>query len=201
MGVEPFFFKVSEKADSRKTYADVLLYFSIVCNVVIIGVVANLDWIKLILIRNPSYWIAMDIVPIILIANLFYGLYFNLSTWYKVTDKTYVGTIISLIGCGITVIMNFTLLRKYGFMVSAWATLLAYGSMMLISYFWGQKEYKIPYKTKKIVFYTTSAIIITCVTYYLLDNNFFIGNSLLIMYIAMTYFIEKRSLKLENKIR
>ncbi len=199
MGVEPFFFKVSEKADSRKTYADVLLYFSIVCNVVIIGVVANLGWIKLILIRNPSYWIAMDIVPIILIANLFYGLYFNLSTWYKVTDKTYVGTIISLVGCGITVVMNFFLLRKYGFMVSAWATLLAYASMMLISYFWGQKEYKIPYKTKKIVLYTGSAIAITCVTYYLLDSNFFIGNGLLIMYIAMTYFIEKRSIKLEKK--
>jgi len=201
MGVEPFFFKVSEKANSKQTYADVLLYFSLVCNIVIVGVVANLDWIKLILIGNKSYWIAMDIVPIILIANLFYGIYFNLSTWYKVTDKTYVGTIISLIGSGITLLMNLFLLKKYGFMVSAWATLFAYASMMLISYFWGQKEYKIPYKTRKITLYTLVAITFTCLTYYVFDSNILIGNLFLIMYLAMVAFIEKNSLKRLKKSR
>lgn len=201
MGVEPFFFKVSEKANSKQTYADVLLYFSLVCNIVIVGVVANLDWIKLILIGNKSYWIAMDIVPIILIANLFYGIYFNLSTWYKVTDKTYVGTIISLIGSGITLLMNLFLLKKYGFMVSAWATLFAYASMMLISYFWGQKEYKIPYKTRKIALYTLVAITFTCLTYYVFDSNILIGNLFLIMYLAMVAFIEKNSLKRLKKSR
>lgn len=201
MGVEPYFFKVSEQEDSRKTYANVLLYFSIVCNIVIIGVIANLGWLKYILINNESYWIAMDIVPIILIANLFYGIYFNLSTWYKITDKTYVGTIISLIGCGITIMMNLFLLKKYGFMVSAWATLIAYAVMMIISYFWGQKEYRIPYKTKKISLYTLIAILFTCLTYYVFDSNILIGNLLLIVYLAMVFYIEKASVKLIKKSR
>ncbi len=198
MGVEPYFFKVSDQKDSRKTYADILLYFSIVCNIVIIGVIANLGWLKYILLNNESYWIAMDIVPIVLIANLFYGIYFNLSTWYKVSDKTYVGTIISLIGCAITIVMNLFLLKKYGFMISAWATLLAYATMMIISYIWGQKEYKIPYQTKKITFYTLIAIIFTCLAYYVFNANILIGNLFLILYLAMVFFIEKASIKLNK---
>ena len=171
MGIEPFFFKVAKKGDAKQTYANILFFFSIICNVVILAILANIDWIKKIFITKPSFWIALDIVPIILIANLFFGIYYNLSTWYKVTDRTNIGTIISLVGGAITIILNLILLPKYGFMVSAWTTLLAYGVMMVISYIWGQKVYPIPYKVNKILLYMGIAIALACTNFYVLDSN------------------------------
>lgn len=200
MGIEPFFFKVAKKGDAKQTYANILFFFSIICNIVLLGILGNIEWIKKIFIPNSTYWNALDIVPIILVANLFFGIYYNLSTWYKVTDRTNVGTIISLIGGAITILLNITLLPKYGFMVSAWTTFLAYGVMMIISFIWGQKAYKIPYKTGKIVLYMSVAIIFSSVNYYLLDSNLLIGNLLLISYIALLFFAEKTAiLKLIRK--
>ncbi len=195
MGIEPFFFKVAKKGDSKQTYANILFFFSIICNVVILGILANLDWIKKIFIPKSSFWIALDIVPIILIANLFFGIYYNLSTWYKVTDRTNIGTIISLVGGAITVILNVVLLPKYGFMVSAWTTLIAYGVMMVISYIWGQKVYPIPYKVNKILLYMGIAIALALTNYYVLDSNLIIGNLILIVYIAFIAFAERNTLK------
>ena len=195
MGIEPFLFKVAKNEDSRKTYADILFFFSVICNLVVLGILANLSWITKIFVPNKSYHMAMDIVPIILVANLFYGIYYNLSTWYKVTDKTYVGTIVSSIGGLITILMNVLLIKEFGFMISAWATLVAYGSMMVISYIWGQKSYKIPYKTGKIVGYMILAIGLACINYYLLDSNLIIGNLLLISYIAFLFIAEKSTIK------
>ena len=195
MGIEPFFFKVAKKGDAKQTYANILFFFSIICNVVILAILANIDWIKKIFITKPSFWIALDIVPIILIANLFFGIYYNLSTWYKVTDRTNIGTIISLVGGAITIILNLILLPKYGFMVSAWTTLLAYGVMMVISYIWGQKVYPIPYKVNKILLYMGIAIALACTNYYVLDSNLLIGNLILIVYIAFIAFAEKNTFK------
>jgi len=195
MGVEPFLFKVAKNEDSRKTYADILFIFSIICNLVVLAILANLSWITKVFVPNESYHIAMDIVPIILVGNLFYGIYYNLSTWYKVTDKTYVGTVVSSIGGLITILLNIFLIKEYGFMVSAWATLIAYGTMMIISYIWGQKSYKIPYKTGKIILYMTIAIAMACINYYVLDSNLIIGNLLLISYIAFLIIAEKSTIK------
>ena len=195
MGIEPFFFKVAKKGDAKQTYANILFFFSIICNIVILAILANIDWIKKIFITKPSFWIALDIVPIILIANLFFGIYYNLSTWYKVTDRTSIGTVISLVGGAITIILNLILLPKYGFMVSAWTTLLAYGVMMVISYIWGQKVYPIPYKVNKILLYMGIAIALACTNYYVLDSNLLIGNLILIVYIAFIAFVEKNTLK------
>ncbi|HEY4538662.1 MAG TPA: oligosaccharide flippase family protein [Faecalibacter sp.] len=195
MGIEPFFFKVAKDKDAKQMYANILFFFSLICNVVILGILANVDWIKHIFIPKSSFWIALDIVPIILIANLFYGIYYNLSTWYKVTDRTNVGTRISLIGGAITVILNLVLLPKYGFMVSAWATLIAYGSMMIISYVWGQKAYPIPYQTRKIILYMCLAIGIATMNYYVLESNLIIGNLLLISYIAFLFVAERKTIK------
>ena len=195
MGVEPFFFKVSKNSDSKQTYANILFVFSVICNILVLGILANLSWITKIFVPNKSFHSAMDIVPIILVANLFYGVYYNLSTWYKVTDKTYVGTVVSCIGGVITILMNILLIPKYGFMVSAWATLIAYGAMMVISYFWGQRSYKIPYQTGKIVFYMVIAITLSYVNYYVLHSDLIIGNLLLISYIALLFFAEKSSIK------
>ena len=195
MGIEPFFFKVAKKGDAKQTYANILFFFSIICNIVILAILANLDWIKKIFITDSSYWSALDIVPIILIANLFFGIYYNLSTWYKVTDRTNIGTVISLIGGAITIILNLILLPKYGFMVSAWTTLIAYGVMMLISYIWGQKVYPIPYKVNKIMLYMIIAIALAWTNYFILDSNLIIGNLLLIVYISFIAFAERNTLK------
>ncbi|MGV0829561.1 oligosaccharide flippase family protein [Empedobacter brevis] len=195
MGIEPFFFKVAKKGDAKQMYANILFFFSIICNIVILGILANIDWIKKIFIPDSSFWVALDIVPIILIANLFFGIYYNLSTWYKVTDRTNIGTVISLIGGAITILLNIFLLPKYGFMVSAWTTLFAYGIMMVISYIWGQKVYPIPYKVNKILFYMGIAIALAWTNYFILGSNLISGNLILIVYIAFIAFAERNTLK------
>jgi len=195
MGIEPFFFKVAKKGDAKQTYANILFFFSIICNIVILGILANIHWIKKIFIPDSSFWSALDIVPIILIANLFFGIYYNLSTWYKVTDRTNIGTVISLIGGALTVILNLILLPIYGFIASAWITLIAYGIMMVISYIWGQKVYPIPYKVNKIVLYMGVAIALAWTNYFILNSNLIIGNLILITYIAFIAFAERNTLK------
>lgn len=195
MGIEPFFFKVAKKGDAKQMYANILFFFSIICNIVILGILANIDWIKKIFIPDSSFWVALDIVPIILIANLFFGIYYNLSTWYKVTDRTNIGTVISLIGGAITILLNIFLLPKYGFMVSAWTTLFAYGIMMVISYIWGQKVYPIPYKVNKILLYMGIAIALAWTNYFILGSNLISGNLILIVYIAFIAFAERNTLK------
>ncbi len=199
LGVEPFFFKKAMDEDAKKSYADVMLYFVMFCGFALVALLGNLDWIKKIIIPNPDYWIAMKIVPIVVVANFFFGVYYNLSTWYKVTDKTYVGTIVSWIGAGATILFNIIFIPKIGFIASAWATLIAYGLMMLISYFWGQSSYRIPYKTRKIVFYMVLSIGFGMLGYHFSENSFIVGNLFVIAYVAIVYSIEKKSLKLINE--
>lgn len=199
MGVEPFFFKKAQEEDARKTYADIMLYFVIFCGFAVVALLANLSWVKKIILPNAEYWVALKIVPIIVIANFFFGIYYNLSTWYKVTDKTYVGTIVSWVGAGLTIALNLLLIPIIGFMASAWATLVAYGVMMVISYFWGQKSYKIPYKSRKILFYMILSVGLGLLAYCLWDNNFWIGNLCLLIYVGIAIFIEKSSLNLQKK--
>lgn len=196
LGVEPFFFKKAMDEDAKKSYADVMLYFVMFCGFALVALLGNLDWIKKIIIPNPDYWIAMKIVPIVVVANFFFGVYYNLSTWYKVTDKTYVGTIVSWVGAGATILFNIIFIPKIGFIASAWATLIAYGLMMLISYFWGQSSYRIPYKTRKIVFYMLLSIGFGMLGYHFSENSFIVGNLFVIAYVAIVYSIEKKSLKL-----
>lgn len=196
LGVEPFFFKKMNDADAKKIYADIMLYFVLFCGVAVVALLGNLAWIQNIFLRNPSYKVALDIVPIIVIANLFFGIYYNLSTWYKVTDRTYVGTVVSWMGAGLTIVFNLVFIPIIGFMASAWATLLAYGLMMVVSYFWGQKYYKIPYKSRKIGFYLVLCIGLSVLSYYVFKSNIIIGNLFLIFYVAIAIFIEKSSFKL-----
>lgn len=194
MGVEPFFFKKAQDEDARKTYADIMLYFVIFCGFSVVALLGNLSWIKKIILPNSEYWVALQIVPIIVIANYFFGIYYNLSTWYKVTDKTYVGTVVSWVGAALTILLNLVFIPIIGFMASAWATLAAYGTMMVISYFWGQKSYRIPYKSRKILLYMILSVGLGLLGYHLLDNNFWIGNLCVIIYLAIAIFIEKKSL-------
>lgn len=191
MGIEPFFFKQMQNANAKLTYAKVTEYFSFFASIVALGIIANVSWLKLLLVPNNSYWIAIDIIPIIVIANLFFGIYYNLSTWYKVTDRTRVGTYISWTGAIITIALNFLLLKKYGFMVSAWVTLAAYFIMMVLSYFLGQKYYPIPYRMKKISIFIALLAIFSYIIVELFDYNFWIGNLLFFIYAGILIYSEK----------
>ena len=131
LAVEPFFFSHAKDRDARQTYAAVTLYFTIAVAAMYIGVMANLSWLQLII--GEQYRSGMDIVPIVLFANVFLGLYYNLSMWYKLTDRTRWGAYISILGAVVTVSVIFYGVPRYGYMAAAWSHLLTYGTMMLVS--------------------------------------------------------------------
>ncbi|HEX8278398.1 MAG TPA: polysaccharide biosynthesis C-terminal domain-containing protein, partial [Segetibacter sp.] len=109
---------------------------------------------------GKTYWVGLPVVPILLLANIFLGIYYNLSIWYKLGNKTKAGAWITITGAVITIIINRLFIPTFGFMACAWATFFCYGSMMVISYIWGQKEYRIPYAWKKLVAYIVIVVIL-----------------------------------------
>ncbi|KMQ63487.1 polysaccharide biosynthesis protein [Chryseobacterium sp. BLS98] len=194
MGIEPFFFKQMNNNNAKNTYAKVTEYFTFFASTVAMGIIANISWLKQILIPNSSYWTAIDIIPIIVIANLCFGIYYNFSTWYKVTDRTKVGTVISWLGAILTIALNLLFLRKYGFMVSAWVTFIAYFVMMITSYLLGQKYYPIPYRIKKMTLFLGLLMLFSFVIVYLFDYNFWVGNLLFLVYAGVLMYSEKNML-------
>ena len=192
MGIEPFFFKQMQNENAKITYAKVTEYFTFFASIVAMGIIANISWLKTLFIPNKSYWTAIDIIPIIVIANLCFGIYYNLSTWYKVTDRTKIGTIISWMGALITIVLNLVLLKKFGFMVSAWTTLAGYFTMMVLSYFLGQKYYPIPYRIKNISLCLILLVVFSYVSYKLFNANFWIGNLLFLIFTAIIVYSERR---------
>ncbi|MDP4252963.1 MAG: oligosaccharide flippase family protein [Bacteroidota bacterium] len=153
MGAEPFFFNQSSREDAQRTYARVMKFFVMTICLMFLFVALYLNLWKDLFIRDPRMWDGLKIVPVLLFANMFLGIYYNLSIWYKISHRTMAGAWITLIGAGITLIINYVFIPRYGYMASAWATFFCYGSMMLISYVWGQREYPVPYAWKKLVAY------------------------------------------------
>ncbi|QIG89766.1 oligosaccharide flippase family protein [Chryseobacterium sp. POL2] len=193
MGIEPFFFKQMDKGDATKTYAKVAEYFAFFASIVALGIIANISWLKTLFIPNTSYWIAIDIIPIIVIANLCFGIYYNFSTWYKVTDRTSMGTIISWTGAGINIGFNYLALVHYQSMIgSAWATFGAYLVMMITSYLLGQKYYPIPYRIKKMTLFLVMLGIFSFIIVKYFDYNVWLSNLLLIIFITSILVSEKK---------
>lgn len=155
MGAEPFFFRNAGKEDSRITNARIMNFFVIACCICFLAVTLFLDvWKYFMGISNdPSYAEGLSVVPILMMANVFLGIYYNLSIWYKLTDKNRWGAAITLIGVVITLLINYLFIPSLGYMACALATLACYGTMMLISYAMGQKHYPIPYNWKKAIAY------------------------------------------------
>jgi O-antigen/teichoic acid export membrane protein len=152
MGAEPFFFTQSIQEDAPRTYARVMKFFVITICGMFLFVALYLDIWKH-FIKDPSMWEGLRIVPILLFANMFLGIYYNLSIWYKLSHKTMPGAYITLIGAAITLLINYLFIPRAGYMASAWATFFCYGSMMVISFIWGQREYRVPYAWKKLLAY------------------------------------------------
>lgn len=157
---EPFFFTLEKDADSREVYARILNYFTVFCLLIFLMVALFADFFKLILLRDPQYWEALFIVPILLMANLFSGVYQNLSMWYKLSGRTLFGMWFSMLGAGLTIGLNVLLIPYLGYVGSAWATLACYFIMSVVSYVVGQRHYYIPYEPLKIGFYILVALCI-----------------------------------------
>ena len=159
MGAEPFFFSHAKEKNSAATFARIMNLFVAVCMAAFLVVMLFLDVFKW-FIPNPAYHEGLRVVPILLLANVFLGIYYNQSVWYKLTDKTKVGSTISIIGAGITLVLLFTLIPSMGYMGAAWATLACYFSMAVISYVWGQQHYPIPYNVSRVLLYMAVAVVL-----------------------------------------
>lgn len=159
MGAEPFFFSHAKEKNSAATFARIMNIFVAVCMTAFLVVMLFLDVFKW-FIPNPAYHEGLRVVPILLLANVFLGIYYNQSVWYKLTDRTRAGTTISIIGAGITLVLLFALIPSMGYMGAAWATLACYFSMAAISYVWGQKHYPIPYNVSRVLLYMAGAVVL-----------------------------------------
>ncbi len=195
LGAEPFFFNHASSKNAPITYATILKYFVVAGTLGLLIIVCFIDFFKEILIRDSSYWKAIGIVPIVLLANLFLGIYHNLSVWYKLTDKTRYGMYFSLLGAAVTIVLNVLLIPVIGFMASAYATLGAYGLMMATSYFYGQRHYQIPYDLKRIGLYLILGILFASLSFYVFRENYSISLILLVIFLASFFFMEKGELK------
>nr|WP_315205837.1 oligosaccharide flippase family protein [uncultured Flavobacterium sp.] len=194
LGIEPFFFSHADKEDAPQTYATITKYFVIFGSFILLSVIVFADVLKYIMIQDESYWEAMKVVPLIILANFFLGIYTNLSVWYKLIDKTHIGAYISIIGAIITLSLNYLLIPTMSYYGSAIATIAAYGSMMFISYYFGNKYYPIPYDTNKIAMYLLISIAFSAVSFYGFRENYYVGITLLLGFMYFIYHNEKELL-------
>jgi O-antigen/teichoic acid export membrane protein len=195
---EPFFFNSSKDKDSKKVYAFVMKVFVIFCCFIFLATMMNLPVIKRMI--GPTYWEGLGVVPILLIANLFLGVYYNLSIWYKLTGQTKFGAIITIIGAVITLAINFTFVPQYSYMACAWATLAAYGSMMILSYFLGQKHYRVNYNIRAMSVFFILAIGLYYLSFLWQGMEYrylklLLNNLLVVLFVFLFYKLEFSNLK------
>ncbi len=161
---EPFFFAQAKHKDAKQTYAQVMNYFVIACLTIFLGITLFMDIVKHFI--GPEYHEGLIVVPILLLANLFLGIYFNLSIWYKLTGKTYYGAWFSVIGAVITILLNTWWIPILGYYGSAWATLICYFSLAILSFVFGQKHFKIPYQVIRVLMMIIFAVLIFLVSFF-----------------------------------
>lgn len=179
---EPFVFAQNKNEDKKKQYADAMKFFIIFSLLICLGMIFFIDLFKP-LIRS-DYWEGLKVVPIILVSYLFQGIFFNLSIWYKLTDKTWYGAVFSLIGLLITILINVLFVPIYGYMASAFASLCCYFCVMVLSYFIGQKHFPIAYDFKSIFLYGLLTIILFSIYHFSPIQNgwsYYLQNSLFIL--------------------
>lgn len=194
LGIEPFFFSQAKDKEAKLNYVKIMEFFVIFGALILLIVVVFVDILKLIIIPNKLYWEAITVVPILLLAYLFLGIYHNLSVWYKITDQTKFGAYISIIGALITLGINIIFIPKYGYMASATATLSAYATMALISYSLGQKYYAIPYNIKKIASYIFLSLGFSTLSFYFFREDYIIGTILILIFLIIICFKERTTL-------
>lgn len=153
---EPFFFHKAKDKDAKETYSEVMTAFVFVCSIIFVGIMLYIDIVQYFV--GATYRVGLPIVPILLMANLFLGIFYNLSIWYKLTGQTKFGAYLAIFGAVITLVLNRILIPRFDYMGAAWTTFICYFSMMTASYFLGQKYYHVDYDIKKILFYLILAV-------------------------------------------
>ena len=194
---EPFFFAESKSKDRNKTYVKVMNYFVGAVFLCFLGVSLNLDIFKH-FIPNPNYWEGLKIVPILLLANVFLGIYINQSIWYKLSGQTRFGAYIAIVGAVFTIALNVLFIPIYGYIACAWVTLLVYGGQMIASYILGQKHYPIPYNLRKFGLYSLIALAFYFIAEFMqLDFNWvkiIVHNFLVLLFVALVWQMEKKKI-------
>lgn len=195
LGVEPFFFATFKNQNSQRTYV-LLMDIFVICNCVIfLALMTNIDWISEIYLNNPLYHEGIGLIPFLMLGSVFLGIYLQLSIWYKLSDQTLVGLYISLIGAGITVLLNLLFIPQYGYWASAVVAMITFFCMMLISYIWGRIKYPIPYNTGKVVLYLVSSSVLGFISFYFFRENFILSNLLFLAFLSLIIFKEKELLR------
>ena len=197
---EPFFFRHSKEKGSREMYGQVGLLFTLVGSIAFLGIMLYIDIIQLLL--GKDFRSGLDVVPILLIANLLLGIYYNFSIWFKLADKTIWGAYISTGGALITILINVVLIQRFGYIASAWATFCCYAFMVITCYLSGRRFYPIPYPIGRMI-----RIIAIAVGFYWLSNGgrVWIGNSLEIIlsintllflsFLGVVYLLEGKAIR------
>lgn len=199
---EPFFFSRARDKDAKTTYANVLHYFTIFSLIGFVFVSLNLNFLKHILIESSSYFQGLAIVPVLLMAYVFSGVYYNLSIWYKLSDKTAYGAVVALVGALVTIVVNVLFIPKFGYWASTIATFLCFFSMSIIAYLWGQKVYPVPYKLKPLLKYFIVSIVTYLVYHFVTKDladydlkRLILQTTLLISFLLFVYVNEKKTIK------
>ena len=164
---EPFFFKQAKEGNAKQVYADVMKYFVLACSFIFLGIMLYIDIVKFFI--GEKYYPGLQVVPVLLLANLCLGVFFNLSIWYKLSGKTSYGAWLAVFGAVITLLLNAWWIPLFGYVGSAWATLACYASMMLVSFYLGQKNYPVPYEMTRILIYLGSALALFFLSGYVRD--------------------------------
>jgi O-antigen/teichoic acid export membrane protein len=194
---EPFFFSHSKEKDAKKTYADIMKYFVIICAVIFIGTMVNISWIQYFV--GEDFRVGMRVVPILLLANLFLGIFINQSIWYKLSGQTHYGAFLTIFGAIITISLNIFWIPLFGYMGCAWATLICYACMMVASYFMGNKHYPVNYDLKRILGYLCLSVTLYALSVFINTGvtsiDLIIGNGMLIGFMVIVWVLEKNNIR------
>lgn len=201
---EPFFFNQSKNQDRNKIYVKLMNYFVAIMCIIFLGIALNLDIFKY-FITSETYRAGLHVVPVLLMANVFLGIYLNQSIWYKLSDQTKFGAYIAFGGAVLTILINYLFIPAYGYTASAWATLIVYGAQMVASYLLGQKYFPIRYNLRKFYLYMgfTIALFFLAKSFHLEDGSvfkFIVNNFLIAVFIGLVVFMEGIKLRRPKKL-
>ena len=199
LGAEPFFFSYAKKENAKSVYATILEYFTILMVVCMVGITVNLDWLKYFIKGNDAaeqalFWSGLSIVPFMLFNYVLLSVYMNISIWYKLSDQTKFGLYISGIGALVTVVLNYLFIPTYSYVAAVAVTTVVYLLMIGISLYWGQRYYPIPYKFGKLSLYLLVGLIISMLSFFVFQSNFWIGNGMLVLLVCCVVYGEKNEL-------
>jgi O-antigen/teichoic acid export membrane protein len=195
MGAEPFFFNQADKTNAKQTYARIMNWFIVFGALFMLIIIGFIDQFAHLLLGKPEYFQALEIVPVILLANLFLGIYYNLSVWFKLTDRTKYGMYFSILGALITIGLNIIYIPIIGYMASAWATLITYMLIALLSYFYGKKYYHIPYPLKTIFLTLTVTITGSFLSFIYFRGNYMVSTVIILVFTGVIIWTQKSEIK------